>query len=73
LSRTNAEFLPNALRLYELRRRRRVEAAQSQSRRLAQLMFLRSPALSRVRNAALRFTRMEQLVRPLINDLRRPI
>jgi 2-polyprenyl-6-methoxyphenol hydroxylase-like FAD-dependent oxidoreductase len=73
LSRTNAEYLPHALRLYQRRRRRRVEAAQSQSRRLARFMFLRSPALSRIRNEALRFTRMEQLVRPLINDLRRPI
>jgi 2-polyprenyl-6-methoxyphenol hydroxylase-like FAD-dependent oxidoreductase len=73
LSRTNAEYLPNALRLYERRRRRRVEAAQSQSRRLARLMFLRSAVLSRARNTALRFTRMEQLVRPLINDLRQPI
>jgi 2-polyprenyl-6-methoxyphenol hydroxylase-like FAD-dependent oxidoreductase len=73
LSRTSARYLPQALRLYERRRRRRVEAAQTQSRRLAQLMFLRSPALSHVRNGALRFTRMEQLVRPLISDLRRPI
>jgi 2-polyprenyl-6-methoxyphenol hydroxylase-like FAD-dependent oxidoreductase len=73
LSRTDARYLPNALRLYERRRRRRVEAAQSQSRRLARLMFLRSPVLSRVRNEGLRLTRMEQMVRPLIKDLREPI
>jgi FAD-dependent urate hydroxylase len=73
LSRTDARFLPNALELYERRRRRRVERAQTQSRRLARLMFLRSGTLSSVRNHTLRHARMEQLVSPLIADLRRPI
>lgn len=73
LSRTDTRYLPKALELYERRRRRRVEAAQTQSRRLARLMFLRSPVLSRLRNRAIRHTRMEQLVGPLITDLRRPI
>jgi 2-polyprenyl-6-methoxyphenol hydroxylase-like FAD-dependent oxidoreductase len=73
LSRTDGHYLPNALELYERRRRRRVQAAQNQSRRLARMMFVRSSALARVRNRALSFTRMEQLIGPLIADLRRPI
>ena len=73
LSRTSTQYLPDALALYERRRRRRVEATQNQSRRLARLMFLRSPRLCAVRNRALRFLTMEQLVGPLIADLHRPI
>jgi FAD-dependent urate hydroxylase len=73
LSRTDARYLPNALELYERRRRRRVEAAQSQSRRLARLMFLSSPRLASVRDRALRLARMEQMVGPLIKALRQPI
>lgn len=73
LSRTDPTYLPNALALFERRRRHRVEAAQTQSRRLARLMFLSSPRLVAVRDRALRFTSMEQMVGPLIKDLRRPI
>lgn len=54
ISRTSTDYLPNALALYERRRRRRVEAAQAQSRRLARLMFLRSSTLCAVRNRMLR-------------------
>ena len=73
LSRTDPTYLPNALQLYERRRRTRVEAAQTQSRRLARLMFLNSPRLASLRNRGLRFASMEQMVRPLIKDLREPI
>lgn len=73
LSRTDAEYLPNALELYERRRRSRVEAAQTQSRRLARLMFVRSRRLAALRNRALAHARMEQLVGPLIKQLREPI
>ena len=73
LSRADARYVPNALLLYERRRRRRVEAAQRHSRLLARLMFLRSPVLSALRNRAISLMRMEQLVGPLISDLRRPI
>lgn len=73
LSRTNTTYLPNALELYERRRRQRVEAAQAQSRRLARLMFLSSPRLAALRNRALRLASMEQMVGPLIKDLRDPI
>ena len=73
VSRTDATYLPNALHLYQRRRRHRVEAAQAQSRRLARLMFLSSPRLASVRNRGLRFASMEQMVGPLIDDLREPI
>lgn len=73
LSRTDPTYLPNALQLYQKRRRNRVEAAQTQSRRLARLMFLNSPRLAALRDRALRFASMEQMVGPLIKDLRNPI
>lgn len=73
LTRTDTTYLPNALRLYERRRRQRVEAAQTQSRRLARLMFISSPRLASLRDRALRFASMEQMVGPLIKDLRDPI
>ncbi|NJC23728.1 2-polyprenyl-6-methoxyphenol hydroxylase-like FAD-dependent oxidoreductase [Arthrobacter pigmenti] len=73
LSRTDAGYLPNALDLYVRRRRQRVEAAQNQSRRLARLMFVRSARLAAVRDKALLLATMEQMVGPLIKDLREPI
>ncbi|HET6562117.1 MAG TPA: NAD(P)/FAD-dependent oxidoreductase [Marmoricola sp.] len=73
LSRTDATYLPNALKLYERRRRSRVEAAQTQSRRLARVMFVRNRRLAAVRNRALTHARIEQLVGPLIKELQEPI
>jgi 2-polyprenyl-6-methoxyphenol hydroxylase-like FAD-dependent oxidoreductase len=73
LSRTDATYLPNALELYERRRRRRVEAAQNQSRRLARVMFMRNDRLAALRNRALAHARIEQMVGPLIRELRQPI
>ncbi|HET6625907.1 MAG TPA: NAD(P)/FAD-dependent oxidoreductase [Nocardioidaceae bacterium] len=73
LSRTDPTYLPNALDLYVKRRRKRVEATQAQSRRLARLMFLRSQRLAAVRDRAFRFASMEQMVGPLIKELREPI
>lgn len=73
LSRTDSTYLPDALALYERRRRRRVLAAQSQSRRLARISFVRSPAIATLRNQALRRTSMESMVGSLIKGLRHPI
>ena len=73
LTRTDTAYLPNALELYERRRRKRVEAAQAQSRRLARLMFIRSGQLASLRNRALKHTSLEQMISPLIKDLREPI
>lgn len=73
LSRTDATYVTNALDLYVQRRRHRVQAAQNQSRLLARVMFVRSQRLAGLRDRALRLTSMEQLVGPLIKDLRNPI
>jgi 2-polyprenyl-6-methoxyphenol hydroxylase-like FAD-dependent oxidoreductase len=73
LSRTDTTYLPNALQLYERRRRTRVEAAQTQSRRLARVMFVRNRRLAALRNSALAHARIEQMVGPLIKELREPI
>lgn len=73
LSRTNATYLANALDLYVKRRRARVEAIQDQSRWLARLMFIQSRALAHVRDRALRFFSMEQMIGPLIKNLEKPI
>ena len=73
LSRTDSTYVPNALELYERRRRTRVEAAQTQSRRLARLMFVRSHRLAAVRDRALKHASMEQMTGPLIKALRQPI
>ena len=73
LTRTDAAHLPHALELYERRRRRRVEAAQTQSRRLARLMFMSSPLLAALRNRALRYASVERMTKPLIEGLREPI
>lgn len=73
LSRTDSAHLPHALELYQRRRRRRVEAAQTQSRQLARAMFLSSARLASVRNRALRLASLEQMVGPLIKGLRQPI
>lgn len=73
LSRSDAEHAPQALALYERRRRRRVEKAQAQSRRLARMMFVRSRPLSTARNRLASHASMEQLVSPLIRTLEVPI
>jgi 2-polyprenyl-6-methoxyphenol hydroxylase-like FAD-dependent oxidoreductase len=73
LSRSDAEHAHQALLLYERRRRRRVERAQAQSRRLARLMFVRSARVAHLRDRALRLTSVEQLLGGLVRDLRRPI
>jgi 2-polyprenyl-6-methoxyphenol hydroxylase-like FAD-dependent oxidoreductase len=73
LSRTDSTYVTNALKLYGRRRRRRVEAAQNQSRLLARVMFVRSRRLAAIRNRALRFASMEQVVGPLIKELKNPI
>ncbi len=73
LSRADAAHVPHALALFERRRRRRVEVAQTQSRRLARLMFVRSPALSIARDRIAGRASMEQVVAPLIRSLAEPL
>jgi 2-polyprenyl-6-methoxyphenol hydroxylase-like FAD-dependent oxidoreductase len=73
LSRADAASVPEALALYERRRRARTERAQTLSRRLARLTFVKSRPIAAVRDALLRRASVETLVGPLLRDLRRPL
>ena len=73
LSRTDAEHVEQALALYEKRRRRRVEKAQTSSRRLGKMMFIKSQLLARTRNRLLQFYTAEQLVKGVAELMETPI
>jgi salicylate hydroxylase len=62
--------VPAALRAYERAQRPRVIAAQSNSRRLARLMFRRGRGLAAVRDTAARFVSLDAALRPIIRLLR---
>ena len=70
LSCTDAAHLGNALDLYVKRRRIRVVSAQNQSRWLARVVFIRSRALAFLRDRLIRLVSMEQMLGPLIKELR---
>lgn len=73
LSRTGAARLDHALGFYEMRRRKRVEAAQEDSRHLARLMFVESAPVAWGRDLALRFYSLEQLVKQIAKMFDQPI
>ncbi len=73
LSRTDLARLPHALRLYVKRRKRRVEAIQDDSRRLARMMFVKSTTIAAVRNLATRFMSLEMLASDIAKALDEPI
>ena len=62
--------VPDLLRRYEQAQRPRVEAAQANSRQLARLMFLRSRALTGLRNTVARFVPLRTALRPIVGLLR---
>jgi salicylate hydroxylase len=64
------ERVPDLLRRYEESQRPRVEAAQSNSRQLARLMFLRGRVLSGLRNTVARFIPLRSALRPITRLLR---
>lgn len=64
------EAVPAVLKAYERAQRPRVVAAQSNSRRLARLMFRRSPSLAAVRDTASRFVSLRAALRPITRLLR---
>jgi salicylate hydroxylase len=64
------ERVLDVLGRYEEAQRPRVEAAQANSRQLARLMFLRSPALSGLRNTVARFVPLRTALRPIVELLR---
>ena len=73
LGRTDAAGIPRALALYEARRRKRAEAAQGDSRKLAAMMMIENPYLARLRNEALRFYSVRSLVKNIVAALDSPI
>ena len=73
LSRTDARFLDQALALYVSRRRKRVERIQDDSRRLAQMMFVKSATVAHMRNLATKLYSLEQLAGSIAKALNEPI
>jgi len=73
LSRTNAALIPHALRLYEKRRRARVESAQDDSRKLAAWMATDSAPLIWTRDYFLRHADAESIIDNVAKSLREPI
>ena len=55
LSRTDSRYLSNALNVYDKRRRKRVESAQEDSRKLAKMMFVDSYIGSKARDIVFKF------------------
>ena len=73
LSRADASMVPLALDLYEQRCRRTVERNQTESRRLARLMFLRHPRLAWARDQTARRYPAKRALDQIISSMRRPL
>lgn len=73
LSRTDALHLPHALNFYVTRRYPRVITAQNQSRWLARVGFIRSRPFGWMRDHLMRFATFEQMIGPILKQLRTPI
>ncbi len=72
LSRADASSVPLALELYEKRCRQVVERNQTDSRRLARVMFVRRPALARARDHLARHYPAERVLRQIIDSVYQP-
>lgn len=74
LQRVDAARIPQALAMFVKRRRKRVDAIQDESRRLARLMFTRSRLLAWGSRQLLRYyARPEQLLRQITAYMNEPI
>lgn len=73
LSRAHGPTIEGALTLFELRRRRRVEGIQGDSRKLARMMFVRSSSMAAIRDLAARFYTLEMLASDLAKSFETPI
>lgn len=73
LTRTDSQQMENALNVFVQRRMRRVHAIQTQSRRLSQFAFVKSPVLSAVRNRVLSFTTLKMFAGPIAKGMNSPI
>lgn len=73
LSRTDVQYLDQALQHYVQRRRARVEAIQDDSRRLARIMFVKSTPLAAVRNLAAHFISLETAMGAIVRAFEQPL
>jgi 2-polyprenyl-6-methoxyphenol hydroxylase-like FAD-dependent oxidoreductase len=73
LSRADSEHLDYPLSFYEARRKRRVEAAQDDSRHMARMMFIDSTPIAWGRDQALKFYSLDQLVKQIAKIFDQPI
>lgn len=73
LSRTDAKFLPNALALYEKRRKHRAEAAQKEARKLAAWLTTESSAMAWTRDQFMKAASIDSLVGSIRKSLSEPL
>lgn len=73
LGRTDAKGLELALSLHDMRRRKRAEAAQTASRRIANLMFVKSLPVAWGRDQLLKLYSIEEFAGEIKKSLREPI
>jgi 2-polyprenyl-6-methoxyphenol hydroxylase-like FAD-dependent oxidoreductase len=73
LGRTDAAGIELALGHYETRRRKRAEAAQTASRRIAGLMFVKSTPVAWGRDQLLKFYSIEEFAKEIEKSLGEPI
>jgi FAD-dependent urate hydroxylase len=73
LLRVEASTVQRALRLYELRHRKRVEQAQTESRSLAKVMLVRSSPLAWARDELMKHYSVEKFVAGIMKSLQEPI
>jgi 2-polyprenyl-6-methoxyphenol hydroxylase-like FAD-dependent oxidoreductase len=73
LSRTDATFLPNALGLYEKRRKQRAEAAQKEARKLAAWLTTDSSAMAWTRDQFMKAASIDSLVGSIRKSLAEPL
>ena len=73
LSRADVAHLDHSLAFYETRRRKRVEAAQNDSRHMARMMFIETVPLAWGRDQALKFYSLDQLVKQIAKIFEQPI
>lgn len=73
LSRANAQFVGQALQLFEKRHRKRADAAQESSRRLGKMMFIDSRPVAWARDQLLRLYTLKMLMRSIARLMEEPI
>lgn len=72
LSRANAATIPRALKHYEQRCRRILEANQRESRNLSRLMFVKSPIAARARDIATKYYPPERMLKSIVKSMDQP-